>query len=96
MAGFVRIPKFRIEEMNEVAICDKITRLESQLSGMNTLIIQHMVDSDTAMTSINTSLVQHTVDISNLKENNNLPISKLVIAIHETLWEMMDELMNFH
>ena len=74
--GLVRIPKFQIEEINEVSMCDKINRLESRISGMNSMILQHIVDSDNAMSKVNTSLIQHTVDISNLKEKNGIQLTK--------------------
>ena len=74
--GLVRVPKFQVEEINEVAMCDKLTRLENQIHGMNTMILQHIEDSDNAMSRINSSLSQHTVDISIIKVKEDIPTAK--------------------
>ena len=50
--GLVHIPKFKIEEINETALCEKIIRMETKISSMNAMFLQHIVDADTEMKRI--------------------------------------------
>ena len=66
--GLVHIPKFQIEEINETALCEKIIRMETKISSMNAMFLQHIVDADTEMKRIGESFVRQSVEIVNLND----------------------------
>ena len=66
--GLVHIPTFQIEEINETALCEKIIRMETKLSGMNAMFLQHIVDADTEMKRISESVERQSVEIVNLND----------------------------
>ena len=66
--GLVHIPKFQIEEINETALCEKIIRMETKISSMNAMFIQHIVDADTEMKRINESVERQSVEIVHLND----------------------------
>ena len=70
--GLVHIPKFQIEEINETALCEKIIRMETKISSMNAMFLQHIVDADTEMERISESVERQSVEIVNL---NNMKIA---------------------
>ena len=68
MHGLVHIPKFQIEEINETALYEKIVRMETQISSMNAMCLQHIVDADAVMKRIGESVVSQSVDIVHLND----------------------------
>ena len=54
----VHIPKFQIEEINETALYEKIVRMETKISSMNAMFLQHIVDADTEIKRIRESVVR--------------------------------------
>ena len=62
VSGLARIPKFQIEEINETALCEKIVRMETKITSMNAMFLQHIVDADAEMKRINDSVEQQCGD----------------------------------
>ena len=57
--------KCEIEEINETALCEKIIRIETKISSMNAMFLQHIVDADTEMKRISESVERQSVEIVN-------------------------------
>ena len=68
VSGLARIPKFQIEEINETALCEKMVRMETKITSMNAMFLQHIVDADAEMKRINDSVEQQSVEIVKLKD----------------------------
>ena len=58
VSGLARIPKFYIEEINETTLCEKMVRMETKITSINAMFLQHIVDADAQMKIINDS-VEH-------------------------------------
>ena len=43
VSGLVPILKFLIEEINETALCEKMVRMETKITSMNSIFLQHIV-----------------------------------------------------
>ena len=54
--GLARMPKFQIESISEVALSDRIVKLESRVSGLNSTVIQHIIDVETEVAALRKSL----------------------------------------
>ena len=68
VSGLARIPKFQIEEINETALCEKMVRMETKITSMNAMFLQHIVDADAEMKRINDSVEQQSVEVVMLKD----------------------------
>ena len=68
MSGLARIPKFQIEEINETALCEKMVRMETKITIMNAMFLQHIVDANAEMKILNDSVEQQSVEIFKLKD----------------------------
>ena len=66
--GLIHIPKFRIVEINETALCEKIIIMETKISSMNAIFLQHIVDADTEMKRISEFVERQSVEILNLND----------------------------
>ena len=66
--GLVHIPKLQIEEINETDLCEKIIRMETKISSMNAMFLQHSVDADTETKRISESVERQSVEIVNLND----------------------------
>ena len=75
--GLVHIPKFQIEEINETALCKKIVRIETKISSMNAMFLQHSVNADTEMKRISESVVRQSVEIVHLNDMKKPLITNL-------------------
>ena len=63
-----RIPKFQIEKINETALCEKMVRMETKITSINAMFLQHIVDADAKMNIINDSVEEQGVEILKLKD----------------------------
>ena len=54
--GLARMPKFQIESISEVALSDRIVKLESRVSGLNSTVIQHILDVEAEVDALRKSL----------------------------------------
>ena len=74
--GLVHISKFQIEEINETALCGKLVRMETKISSMNAMFLQHIVDADAEMKRISESVVHQGVEIVHLNDMKIAPENK--------------------
>ena len=70
MHGLIHIPKFQIKEINKTGLCEKIVRMETKISNMNSMFLQHTVDADVEMNNFSETVVHQSVEIVNLNDMN--------------------------
>ena len=66
-SSYSEISSFRIEEINKTAQCEKMARMETKITSMNAIFLQHIMEADAAMKIINDSVEQQSVKILKLK-----------------------------
>jgi len=54
--GLARMPKFQIESISDVALSDRMVKLESRVSGINSTVLQHILDVEAEVTALRKSL----------------------------------------
>ena len=54
--GFARVPKFQIESISEIALSDRVVKVESRISGLQSTVMQHILDVEVEMASLRRSL----------------------------------------
>ena len=50
------MPKFQIESISEIALSDRVVKVESRISGLHSTVMQHILDVEVEMASLRKSL----------------------------------------
>ena len=53
--GLARMPKFQIESIREIALSDRVVKIESRISGLHSTVMQHILDVEIEMASLRKS-----------------------------------------
>ena len=53
--GLARMPKFQIESISEIALRDRVVKVESRISGLHSTVMHHILDVEVEMASIRKS-----------------------------------------
>ena len=53
---FARMPKFQIESISEIALSDRVVKVESRISGLQSTVMQHILDVEVEMAYLRRSL----------------------------------------
>ena len=54
--GLACMPKFQIESISEIALSDRVVKVESRISGLHSTVMQHILDVEVEMASLRKSL----------------------------------------
>ena len=54
--GLARMPMFQIESISEIALSDRVVKVESRISGLHSTVMHHILDVEVEMASLRKSL----------------------------------------